>query len=118
MIDCAVLISMLEICITEVGLSGGKKSRVFSGTKKKHSCCISMVAACVQLSEQKEKVHGFCSHFMRSIASVLLDGDWPSLSVQKLSLTSPAGDNVTRWAALVDPCLEQVTELQPAPHVG
>lgn len=47
-----------------------------------------------------------------------LDGDRPSLSVQKLSLTSPAGDNVTRWAALGDPCLEQVTELQPAPHVG
>lgn len=88
-IDCVVLIFMLGICITEAGLSGGKKSRVFSGTKKKHSCCTSMVAACVHLSEQKEKVYGFCSHFMQSIASVqtrwrlafsVLAGAFPRLS--------------------------------------
>lgn len=73
-LDCIVLVFMLGICIAEVGLSGGKKRRAFSGTKKEHSCYTSMVATCVQLSEQKEKVYGFCSHFMQSIAGV--QADW------------------------------------------
>lgn len=50
-----------------------------------------------------------------------LDGDCPSLLVQKLPLTSPAGAKAsqsTTGSALSDLCLEQVTELQPSPHVG
>lgn len=121
-LDCIVLIFMLGICITEVRLSGGKKSRVFSGTKKEHSCFTSMVAACVQLSEQKEKVYGFCSLFMQPIARV--QAGWRlafSASAEAFPHLSCWGQGnliCTRWAALSDPCLEQVTELQSAPHVG
>lgn len=51
-----------------------------------------------------------------------LDGGCPSLLVQQLSLTSPAGAKASQsapaWLALSDLCLEQVRELQPLRHVG
>ena len=123
---CAVLKLVLESTVALRHRSGsfwrqGERQSIFrdrEGTQLLYQHGGYCVCCC---QSRRKRATAFSRTSCSPLPVWRLDGDCPSLLVQKLPLTSPAGakasQSATGWVALSDLCLEQVTELQPSPYV-